>query len=673
MKTSNLLRFISFAIVIVVNVSFSSPKKEARLKLKADRLFDNFAYSKAVDLYEKVAVESEQLREESYLKIADSYRLMNKPLSAENWYQKLEGSSILTTQDRMNFAQVLLKNGKDHEAERIISKLNQDEISLINRLRNVDNIEIFFTDSSAYFVENMNINSVESDFSPAYFEEGIVFVSNRKNWRLNQSTYYWDDSYFLDLYYAKAEQDEVTSEPEPLTKRINTIFHEGPAAFYENDSKVIFTRNNFNLGEERTSVEGVNKLKLYYSEKGSNGKWEKPVALPFSDDNYSVGHPTITADGKTMFFAADLPGTVGKADIWKTELIDGQWGTPINLGDQVNTIENELFPFIDITGVLYFASEGHSGIGGLDIYKVDLKGSDLTPQNMGYPVNTKDDDFGMIFHGKEGYLSSNRAGGKGNDDIYKYTIYSYDMKARLVDSQSGETLSGNISVNRVHDNSEVVKGENTTDVAFSALRGHVFLLAGAVAGYTPNSFQFDSKQIPLEADDFVVDIPMTKVNRKGDILVVRNYNSADQVFAITDLGFKFFPGTKEMLEDTFKANYIDLVNTYLISSINYDFDKHNIRQDAKSKLDVLSEIMVSYIDVKVELASHTDTRGSVSYNERLSKRRAEAAKSYLIEKGIDESRLTIKYFGKEKPIACDGKDCDEALHERNRRTEIRIF
>lgn len=672
MKTHYLIKSIGLVILAGVVFGFSSPKKDQRIKLKADRFFDNFAYSKAVPLYEKIAVESEALKEESMLKIADSYRLMNKPVSAEKWYQKLEGSSILTSQDKMNYAQVLLKNGKDNEAEKIISQLNQEEISLIKRLKGVENIEIFFRDSSAYFVENMNINSAESDFSPAFYDGGIVFVSNRKNWRLNQSTYYWDDSYFLDLYHARADKNGVVGEPESLTKRINTIFHEGPAVFFENDTKVIFTRNNFNLGESRTSTEGINKLKLYYAEKNKKGKWSKPITMPFSDDNYSVGHPTITSDGNTMFFAADLPGTKGKGDIWKIEYVNGQWGTPENLGDQINTPENELFPFIENTGVLYFASEGHPGIGGLDIYKVDLNGENLTPENLGYPVNTKDDDFGMIMQGETGYLSSNRSGGRGNDDIYKYTVYRYNLKARLVDSITNELLEGSIEVINQVEKNDMMKVEGVSDISFVALRGRSFLFNGMVIGYEPTSLNFDTKAIPIEVDEYVVDIPMKKVNRRGDILIVKNFGKKDQVFSILSNEFNGFSGTKDELESDFKSNFIDLENTFIITGVNYDFDKSNIREDSKNQLDLLISLMIRYPELKAELSSHTDSRGSKAYNERLSRRRAESARDYLMAGGVDVSRIGIKYFGKSEPVDCLTADCDELAHERNRRTEIRI-
>ncbi len=674
MKTHYLVKSIGLILLAgFLSFSFSSPKKDQRIKLKADRFFDNFAYSKAVPLYEKIALESEVLKEESILKIADSYRLMNKPMSAEKWYQKLEGSTLMTTQNKMNYAQVLLKNGKDAEAEKITSQLNQEEINLIKRLKGVENIEIFFRDSSAYFVENMNINSEESDFSPSYYDGGIVFVSNRKNWRLNQSTYYWDDSYFLDLYHAKADENGVVGEPESLTKRINTIFHEGPSVFFENDTKVIFTRNNFNLGEERTSVEGVNKLKLYYAEKNKKGKWSKPVAMPFSTDEYSVGHPTITPDGKTLFFAADLPGTQGKADIWKTEWANGQWGAPENLGDQINTPENELFPFIEDTGVLYFASEGHPGIGGLDIYKVDLNGGNLTPENMGYPVNTKDDDFGMIMKGENGYLSSNRSGGKGNDDILKYTVYRYNLTARLVDDITKVPLEGSIQVINESDKNELMKEEGVSKIDFVALRGRAFLFGGQVIGYEPTSLSFDTQAIPLEAEEYVVDIPMKKINRRGDILIVKNFGRKDQVFSIMANEFNEFPGSNEELESDYKTSFIDLENTYTITGVNYDFDKSNIREDSKNQLDLLISLMTKYEDLKAELSSHTDSRGSKTYNERLSRRRAESARDYLVAGGVDSARVSIKYFGKSEPVDCLTADCDEQAHERNRRTEIRIL
>jgi outer membrane protein OmpA-like peptidoglycan-associated protein len=671
MKSSGFKIFIISGLILVSTGFTATEKKYERLIQKADRYYQNFVYTKAVEVYEKAIELKEEDQSvfdvESALKIADSYRLMNQPISAEKWYQKVVDREIMTDQDKMNYAQVLLKLGKDNNAKSVIDNMNNADLADIDRLKSIDELGSFYTDSMAYFIENININSEEADFSPAYYQDGIAFVSNRPNRKLNQNTYYWDDSYFLDLYYT-SDVDGVNSKPEVMSKRINSIFHEGPSVFIEDDQKIIFTRNNFSLGESHTSTDGIVKMKLYTAEKLKNGKWSKPTELPFNDDDYTTSSPTFSPDGQTMYFHADLPGTVGKTDIFKVSYLNDEWGTPESLGDIINTTEDEKFPFVGEDNTLYFASAGHSGIGGLDIYKVNLDDPSLEVTNMGFPVNTQKDDFGLIIDGNQGYLSSNRDGGKGSDDIYKFIIYIYDLQANIIDEDTKELLTGTLDVYDKGADEIVAQVENGSSVSFQSYRGRNLVLKGSSEGYLDGTMDFFTGDIPLESMSYSIDLEMKRPNLKGDIIVVDNYGREKQVIDARET-IATYDGSVDDLKADFEKEYYNVKNLFELTAVYYDFDKSNIRKDAAEGLDDLVDVLESHKELKVTLSGHTDIRGPRWYNERLSKSRVDSARAYLLSKGISEDRIITDYKGELNPVeAC--KNCSEDAHQLNRRTEI---
>ena len=305
------------------NCSFAQHqlKKYDREIAKADLRYNNFVYIKAIKHYKKALSIKDEDSDYASLRIADSYRLVNDNDKALLWYNKMAHKDIMTVTDKSNYAQLLVLNGQLDKAKSIAdnigSPLQRLEKAHLSSEINVDPLT---------FIRNLEVNSEQSDFSPTYYQNGIVFVSNREYNQLFQTKYYWDESYFLDLYYSQ-NLDSTEESFSRFHKRINTIYHEGPAVFFNNENEIIFTRNNFNQGRKTLSEEGINKLKLFHSYRQSKEhKWTKPVELPFNGDNYSVGHPSLTSDGKRMYFASDMPGTVGKADIYYSDWADGVWG-----------------------------------------------------------------------------------------------------------------------------------------------------------------------------------------------------------------------------------------------------------------------------------------------------------------------------------------------------------
>lgn len=606
-------------------------KKYDRTIGKANGLYADFAFVRAIEEYKKASKISDHEIDFLNLRIADSYRLINDTDEAFDWYNKVDGKPIMTKQDKANYAQVLILHGDYRKAKQVANEIGTS-IERIDQAERTSEIKI---DTAAYFTENLIINSAEADFSPTFYKDGIVFVSSREIDRLlPQNKYYWDESFFLDLYYTQ-NVDSTEDYFSSFSKRINTIYHEGPTVFYADDKKMIFTRNNFNKGRRTLSDDGINHLKLFYSNVlPENNKWSKPTELPFNSDDYSVGHPSISSDETRLYFASDMPGTYGRTDIFYSDFVNGAWGTPQNLGLQVNTQAEEMFPYIYQDTILYFASKGHLGLGGLDIYRVNLKDVNATPENMGAPLNSQFDDFGLIRKGNKGYYSSNRPGGKGNDDIYRFIyteiIPSYIVVIKALNAETGEliedamvsvtdSLSGQlVTTQRLSDSTYYYR--TLENLSYSSLARH--------PEYFSNGISFSIGE-DLPVDTLYFEIPMEKI----------------------EIG---------------KA--IELENIY------YDLDKSDIRADAAIELNKLVTILVDNPDIKIELSSHTDSRGSDSYNQRLSQRRAESAVAYIISQGISELRITAKGYGETRLVnqCSNGVECSKEEHQRNRRTEFSV-
>lgn len=661
----------AFATEKEAKLSKTQGKKFERRKLRADRSFDSYLYAKAVKQYGKVL--NIQSTPETQLQIAESYRLMNKPKKAHQWYSKIEDQeTVFEVETYRNYAQVLAAVSKYDEANLMYKiydqKTNRRESNINRKINGLTKINSFMRDSAAYSVQNAFVNSSEKDFSPTYYKDGFVFVSSRSNSasELLKPKYGWDQSLFLDLYYV-AENGK--KQVEKFEKGINTRYHEGPSVFYENGEKIIFTRNNFTEGKASQSSDGVTKLKMFSANKKANGKWGKPVAFPYNSDEYSVGHPTITPDGQTLYFASDMPGGHGKGDIYRSTLENEQWSTPINLGPRINTPEDELFPFYQ-DELIYFASNGHPGLGSLDIFKSQLEDADQVVINMGAPVNSNRDDFGLVLseEGKLGYLSSNREGGLGEDDIYDLVIFDYIIKVDLIDKETGELLNGTMELVDTYDKAGLQLLEDEHHMEFKGLNGRTFKVTGSSTEYRTDSLIIATGEESLDNRELYFKLPLERSRQPIDVLIVENNGNRTQLFTMLDTPEEY-EGTKEDIEES----YI-LRDTTIVKNIYYDFDKYNVREDAQVELDHLLEVLGANQSLSLELASHTDSRGTNNYNDVLADNRSKSAMNYLLENGLDKDRVTIASYGENALLnKCgDSINCDENSHQNNRRTEIRL-
>ncbi len=408
-----------FCFSAITAVQAQTPTKQA------NKLYKNYGYKVATHHFE----ESDNLSVEEMAKLANSYRLNHETRNAEMWYGRVVEQSDEPLY-KLYYAQMLQSNKKYDLAKKYYEAYDQAMGSAEGSDRRgqllaaaIERIENF--EHTDVLVENVdNINSGKLDFSPSYHDNGVVFVSTRKADKEDREFKdIWIDDNFMSIFYAASQEDGTLSTPELFSMDLTTKYHEGPVSFTRSEDRIFFTRNDYIKGKRRNNSKGTMKLEIYTAQK-MGGTWSEPTPLPFNTKEYEEAHPAVSADGKYLFFSSDRPEGKGGMDIYVSEFKEGQWSDPVNLGDDVNTAGNEIFPYIHDNGTLYFASNGLGGLGGLDIFTSEF----ISPtevvkvKNMGTPFNSSMDDFGFVSNllGTEGYFTSARENGHGQDDIYHF-------------------------------------------------------------------------------------------------------------------------------------------------------------------------------------------------------------------------------------------------------------
>lgn len=658
---------------------------------RADLHFQYFAYKSAANLYEQ-ELNDDPDNAEIKLQVAECYRKMNQPDQSAFWYaQVIEQDKVIKPVHRLYYAQSLASIGKYDEAKVWYQKYSESvsgDSRASNELQALQNLNNFYLDSAMYDVAEIGVNSPVADFSPSYFQDGVVFVSDRGKSPLAHQTFSWNERAFLDLYYSQISEDGNLQFPTKFYKGVNTKFHEGPLVFFEQGNKMIFTRNNYISKKIGKSQEGIIKLKLYQGEQQGGG-WANLNELPFNSDEYSAGHPAITEDGSTLYFASDMPGGLGGTDIYKTSFSEGKWSPPINMGKVINSEGNEMFPFISSDGKLFYASNGKGGLGGLDVFQaMSNDGEIVATKNLGYPVNTNGDDFGLILDGrrKSGYFSSNREGGTGDDDIYYLLINRVAVEAILVDKETGEPISdGSVTALEKNMQESIYMEKDGNKYLFDAIPGREYEFTGSKENYETNVVNLSTNNLNPDLDLLTVEIPLEKIPEypavdipdsinSVEILLLENISGKKQKFYIAGGVFKLYPGTEEELQQALAKKGMSVGEVIRISNIYYDLDKSNIRPDASEQLDKLAALLTKYQRINLFMDSHTDSRSTDTYNDALSNRRSNSSLSYLVQKGINKDRLENKAFGERELVNDCGNDieCTEAKHQFNRRTEFEI-
>ena len=643
-------------ILLVLVLSISSSFAQKSRLAAADKKFDDFAYIDAIAIYKKVA-EKGHKSVDLFEKLGDSYYFNANLTEANKWYAELFAlGQEVAPEYYFRYAQTLKSVGDYTKANDYLTKFSQKK-SADNRAKifvaNADYLSEIKQNSGRQKVELAGINTEYSDYGGSFYKEDFIFTSARDTGGVSNVKHKWTNASFYNLYSATVTPEGYLVNPKALKRKINSKFNESSAVFTKDGNTMYFTRNNFTDGKQRMDASKITLLKLYKATMGSDGSWVDVQELPFNSNQYSCAHPSLSPDEKTLYFASDMPGSVGQSDIFKVAInADGTFGTPTSLGGGINTEARETFPFVSDDNILFFASDGQLGLGGLDVFSVKMNadGTMSKVYNLGTPVNSPQDDFSYLFNSKTklGFFSSNRAGGKGNDDIYKF------VEEMPLPYDCNQVISG------------VIVDEQTKEI---------------ITNTTVTLFDEDMKLISSMV-----------VNEKGAYVFegldcektyfVRAENTAYETVEMAVVTGSKSGTTSTQLPITKRIKQVgvgsDLAKTFNIKIIYFDLDKSNIRADAALELEKIAQVMKQNPTMKVDVRSHTDCRQTVTYNQSLSNRRAKATMAWLVKNGISANRLTGKGYGESQLVndcGCEPTNeskCSEEEHQANRRSEFII-
>lgn len=636
--------------------NLNASKGQLKLLDKANEYFETMRYAEASNYYNlalknKLATYPKEILQ----KAGDAFYFNSNMEKAHEYYQALYDNygDEVSAENIFKYAHALKGTSKYGKAKRMMRlykrKVKDGEKGVYARTESREAVLDGILQSSVKAeIKNLSINSVYSDFSPMYYGENqMVYASAKDSGFINTRRYKWNNQPYLDLYVSKInEETKDLRGSKKLSKKINTKYHEASVTFSPDGQTMYFTRNNTKGKKVIFGTKKINFLKIYRSNM-VGGEWSLPEELPFNGDDFSTGHPALSPDGKKLYFVSDRPGTIGNTDIFYVMVnADGSFSEPINLGPEINTKGREMFPFVN-DKKLYFSSDGHVGIGGLDIFEAAFteEGFEMA-QNLGQPINSRLDDFSYIVKedAHEGYFASNRKGGKGDDDIYSFK--------RIVPEEAPENLNAISGVV-----TELVTGDYMPGALVELMDANRKKLQEFIVE-EDGSFLFED----LDGNtNYILTVSKDKFfNEEQTVATLENEPIT------TDIALKRM---KEMIvmEDGVKKLKTEM--------IYFDFDKFNIRSDASEELDKLVEVMNTYENMVIKIESHTDAIGNAAYNKYLSDKRAKSTRDYLISQGIDASRIASAIgYGEERPInnCVDGVRCSRQNHQLNRRSEFVI-
>jgi len=448
-------------IILFIVVLLISTSVEAQMFDRANKYFDAFAYQEAIELYE-ILWQKDSLNDALAKRLAISYRMINNAEQSEQWYARVVYSSSVENEDFFHYAKVLQSNKKYREAQIWMDRYLESDSKAIPNYIDPVYIQELMKDSIRYKVQAIKANSEASDFGVSFYKNQLVFSSAREKRMVIKRNHKWNNQNFLRLYEAKVESDGELNAINPFADELATQYHDGPVCFNEEGDEMFLTRNHVsNSKRAKRNQEGIVGIKLYYCKK-ENHKWSEPELLPFNMDGYSTGHPALSSDAKSLYFISDRPGGYGGTDLYVCHRDETGWGEAENLGSRVNTFENEMFPFMTENQNLFFASEGHAGLGGLDLFTIDLNQKGVKPVNLGYPLNTSKDDFGLVLKNGKGYFASNRLKGESFDDIYKFSIEFILVKGQVFHARTNEIM-GNTLVTLNDENGHPIETVTTDE------------------------------------------------------------------------------------------------------------------------------------------------------------------------------------------------------------------
>jgi outer membrane protein OmpA-like peptidoglycan-associated protein len=642
---------ITYLVLLAITCVNSYAQVVNKKEAKGNKEYEKYAYIDAIKTYERI-YEKGYKSPDMLLKIGNAYYFNAELEKANKWYAELyANNSEQEPEFYYRYAQSLKAVKENDKADTMmatfVQKKGGDARAKIFA-KNKNYMAEIKKNSGRYKIENAGVNTKYSDYGTAYIGTKVVFSSARDTGNFSKRIHTWTGQYFTNLYDSPIAEDGSLGAVGKFGKKINTKFHEDTPAFTKDGKTVYFTRNNY-LDGRGYDAGKVTLLKIYKATVDKDGQWNNITPLPFNSDSYQTAHPALSPDEKTLYFVSDMPGTHGQSDLFKVKINeDGSFGNTENLGDAINTEGRETYPFISDDNELYFASDGQPGLGGLDIYitKIPKDGSTNFKEvlNVGEEANSTKDDFALIinFKTKKGFLSSNRDGGQGSDDIYKFVetkpIWCEQILTGIVTDEETKAVLPNTRLQLFDDNFNKIK-ETTSD---------------AEGKYEFTEVECGKKYyVRASHEDYTT--------KEVSVIIGKETGK-------TELNIELKPeGCKVKIGD-------DLADCFKINIIYFDLDKWNIRPDAAIDLAKLLDVLEQNPTMKINIRSHTDSRASDKYNDVLSKNRAKSTKDWLIKNGIAANRLTSEGLGEKELVnkCSDDVPCTEAEHQLNRRSEFII-
>lgn len=636
-------------IICIASFSKVTAQEQLSLREKAKKHYNQFQYFQAATAYQKLVETKKPLLNDMEL-LADCYWRLKNYEAAEVWYSRVVAFPKSGVQNLLKYGEVLKANEKYTEAKSILQQyasITKDQAGVTNIIAGCDSALVWMKKPTAHQIKNeAGINNNLSQFSAFPYQQKMMFTGEPDTAKFKEVYARTGNSYLRIFTADKSTSNELNNVVLDASAYNDGVYHIGPVASNKAGSVLYVTRTTTNKKLEVSKIDHVkyltNNLELYIY-KNENGKWEpKPFAYN-NVEKYALGQAALSVDEQVLYFTSNMPGGFGGTDIWFSTLqADGTWSKPENAGASINTAKDEMFPYVAADGVFYFSSTGWPGMGGMDIFKANGSKKDWSKAtNLKHPLNSSADDFAYVLtsntiDGSTGYLSSNRKGGKGGDDIYSFT---YQAPKIIL------TLKGTVTNKKT---GEIIPAASIT--LFSA--GHTIVARNSSSNDGSFTFSVDRDK------DYVVLATKDKFETDSVAITTKGLNTTQTLTAALSLNFKFEVGK------VFKLN-----------DINYDFNKDNIRPDAAKILDGLVTIMQENPTLQIELGSHTDSRGADVYNQKLSQRRAQSVVNYLVSKGVDKTRMIAKGYGETQLLndCGNGVNCTEAQHQENRRTEFKIL
>ncbi|KQX15999.1 OmpA family protein [Flavobacterium sp. Root420] len=700
-------------IIFVFSIQFINAQDKDLVRAK--RFFDKTFYSEAIILYEKLA--EEKPSQEVIKNLADSYYYTNNLIKAQRYYRLLfqKYGKDLDREYYFRYAQTLKASNTYADANEVLkqyyalSTTSKDSVYFKNELHELENVSAI---GNRFDIKNLAINTPNSEFGAVKYKGNLVFAGVKLKPGLLDKKFKWDNATYLNLVTVPLNEINATeSNVSYFADELKTGMHEANAVFTKDGKTMYFTRNNSKNGTKKKNDDKISNLQIFKAEL-VDGKWTNITALPFNSPNYSVEHPALSADEKVLYFASDMPGSLGSFDIYSVNVNKGAFDTPKNLGPLVNTDKREQFPFVSNDNKLYFSSDGHLGYGSLDVFVSDINGNEYSePVNIGLPLNSNLDDFSFNIDSdtKEGYFASNRDGGKGSDDIYQFK----EIKDLIVEDCK-QFIAGTITdvdTKLVLENATVMlqdSAKKTLNTVTTSVDGKFSFTVACESSYTIVAFKEkytnesrileigktrnitndgslalkSLEAIKLEEQKNAEDkrkeeIRLEKEKRDKEALALIALNEATKKAKADEIAAG--EAKKKEKENQIMAQEKDVVkdkDRLIIKTdpIYFDYNMWYIRKESKVVLGRVVALMNKYPGMVIEIGSHTDSRGNAKFNEELSQKRANSTREFIIQSGINASRVSAKGYGESVPIIkCKTDDaCSEEDHELNRRSEFVI-